>query len=708
MPNYIQDDDENDIVFLGEASEETSVVTDTPDAFVVQVGIQGPEGSQGTTGPTGPQGIEGPTGSTGPQAATGPTGPQGNTGPTGVEGPTGATGPIAATGPTGPEGNTGSTGPTGETGPVGLTGSTGPQGNTGSTGPQGNTGATGVQGIQGVTGPIGASGADSVVPGPQGATGVAGPTGTQGPIGFTGATGAGVTGATGPQGPTGPAGEDGIIGIDGFTGATGPAGVDGATGATGPIGTYYVDVALIDGLGVYSEFDLPTIFGPGQKYLITNNGVIDGVYQVDESYVHSLIDPQPTMVWAHNTLYNPVDPDSFGDTTINNADWLWVYDATMGMWLYKGILSKVPDGFIFDGSEVWTSSGWALRDSGATGPAGSDGATGPQGATGAVGASGAAGEIKSVKVATTANITLSGTQTIDGVALSVDDLVLVKNQSTTADNGVYAVKAGAWVEQSWSTANVIVAVDQGAVNGGNIYTNLVSTTPLERNFSGDQITTGTIPAGVIPDLDAAKITTGELNPLVLPRKLMYANTGGVFAANTAWGRHSPLTCLVLQSAAMNASQATYAVWYPFFIPRQTAVTLSLSCATLQASSFIRVAMFSADEGTLLPVARTEDVGTVSGASTGTKQITTAGTYQGLVYVALWLSNHATVRWIRLAVDSSAMNPFGSAGTNTRIPYGWIATGLDYSASWPAGSPPALTLANHADHLNGPAVWMEWA
>ena len=34
----------------------------------------------------------------------------------------------------------------------------------------------------------------------------------------------------------------------------------------------------------------------------------------------------------------------------------------------------------------------------------------------------------SVKVATTANITLSGTQTIDGVAVSADERVLVKNQ----------------------------------------------------------------------------------------------------------------------------------------------------------------------------------------------------------------------------------------------------------------------------------------
>jgi hypothetical protein len=52
---------------------------------------------------------------------------------------------------------------------------------------------------------------------------------------------------------------------------------------------------------------------------------------------------------------------------------------------------------------------------------------------------------QSVKAATTANITLSGTQTIDGVALSVDERVLVKNQSTQADNGLYLVKSSSWV-----------------------------------------------------------------------------------------------------------------------------------------------------------------------------------------------------------------------------------------------------------------------
>jgi len=50
----------------------------------------------------------------------------------------------------------------------------------------------------------------------------------------------------------------------------------------------------------------------------------------------------------------------------------------------------------------------------------------------------------SVRAATTANITLSNTQTIDGVALSVGDRVLVKDQTTGSQNGIYVVASGAW------------------------------------------------------------------------------------------------------------------------------------------------------------------------------------------------------------------------------------------------------------------------
>ena len=50
--------------------------------------------------------------------------------------------------------------------------------------------------------------------------------------------------------------------------------------------------------------------------------------------------------------------------------------------------------------------------------------------------------------ATTANITLSGAQTIDGVSLIAGDRCLVKNQTAPADNGIYVVAAGAWARSS--------------------------------------------------------------------------------------------------------------------------------------------------------------------------------------------------------------------------------------------------------------------
>lgn len=50
-----------------------------------------------------------------------------------------------------------------------------------------------------------------------------------------------------------------------------------------------------------------------------------------------------------------------------------------------------------------------------------------------------------VKAATTADITLSGEQTLDGVALVADDRALVKDQDEEMDNGIYVVKENTWV-----------------------------------------------------------------------------------------------------------------------------------------------------------------------------------------------------------------------------------------------------------------------
>src|SRR5262245_54322099 len=76
----------------------------------------------------------------------------------------------------------------------------------------------------------------------------------------------------------------------------------------------------------------------------------------------------------------------------------------------------------------------------------------------------------SVKAASTANLTLSGTQTVDGIALIAGDRVLVKDQSAASGNGIYVVAAGAWARatdlDSWvEVPSAYTFVEQGTVNG---------------------------------------------------------------------------------------------------------------------------------------------------------------------------------------------------------------------------------------------------
>lgn len=84
----------------------------------------------------------------------------------------------------------------------------------------------------------------------------------------------------------------------------------------------------------------------------------------------------------------------------------------------------------------------------------------------------------SVIVATTENITLSNIQTIDGVLLSEDDRVLVKNQITTTENGIYVVvDGGAWTRstdfdftpESETRLGDLVPVLQGDSNNNTVW-----------------------------------------------------------------------------------------------------------------------------------------------------------------------------------------------------------------------------------------------
>lgn len=76
----------------------------------------------------------------------------------------------------------------------------------------------------------------------------------------------------------------------------------------------------------------------------------------------------------------------------------------------------------------------------------------------------------SVAAATTGNITLSGEQIVDGIALTAGERVLVKDQTDATQNGVYIVNAGAWTRSEDAdtgaelTNAFAVFVEQGTVN----------------------------------------------------------------------------------------------------------------------------------------------------------------------------------------------------------------------------------------------------
>lgn len=103
----------------------------------------------------------------------------------------------------------------------------------------------------------------------------------------------------------------------------------------------------------------------------------------------------------------------------------------------------------------------------------------------------------SVRVATTANITLSGLQTVDGVSLASGDRVLVKNQTDASQNGIYVASASAWARgvdfntAAKASAGSFVFVEEGTAQAdtGWVHTTnapiTLGTTPLTwSQFSG--------------------------------------------------------------------------------------------------------------------------------------------------------------------------------------------------------------------------------
>ncbi len=112
----------------------------------------------------------------------------------------------------------------------------------------------------------------------------------------------------------------------------------------------------------------------------------------------------------------------------------------------------------------------------------------------------------SVRAATTANITLSNTQTIDGVVLVAGDRVLVKDQTTGSQNGIYAVvSGGAWTRATDAdisaevTPGMFTFVEEGTANADSGWV-------LSTNST---ITLGTTALAFVQFSGAGQLTAGD-------------------------------------------------------------------------------------------------------------------------------------------------------------------------------------------------------
>jgi len=150
----------------------------------------------------------------------------------------------------------------------------------------------------------------------------------------------------------------------------------------------------------------------------------------------------------------------------------------------------------------------------------------------------------SVRAATTANITLSGTQTVDGVSLLAGDRVLVKNQSTASENGIYdVVSGGSWTRSadanvsSEVTSGLFVFVEEGTTNADSGW---VLTTD-------GSITLGTTSLAFVQFSGAGQITAGA----------GLSKTGNTIDVGTASASRIVVNANDIDLATTGVSQGTY-------------------------------------------------------------------------------------------------------------------------------------------------------
>jgi hypothetical protein len=205
---------------------------------------------------------------------------------------------------------------------------------------------------------------------------------------------------------------------------------------------------------------------------------------------------------------------------------------------------------------------------------------------------------RAVRAASTANVaSLSGTTTIDGVSLIAGDRLLLKNQSTASQNGIYVIAAGAWSRASdmdaWTEVpGTVVVITEGTVNADKVF--------LCTSNDG-----GTLGSTAITFIDwAAAIFDGTITNAKLAD----------MAANT------------IKGSAAGGAPSDIALAPNQFLARSSAGNMAAKAITDTALSIL-------DDATVAAIRATLEIGPWEGGT----QATTSGTFFDFSSIPSWVT-----------------------------------------------------------------------
>lgn len=171
-----------------------------------------------------------------------------------------------------------------------------------------------------------------------------------------------------------------------------------------------------------------------------------------------------------------------------------------------------------------------------------------------------------VVAGTTANITLSGEQTIDGRAVVSGDRVLVKDQTNTIDNGIWVCSTGPWTRaEDFDGAREVITgtavnIIYGTTNATKQYQVtssgeiLPGTTPIVFDGGSFQLADDTLTA-----LAALNSTPGILTQTAadtFTKRTLQAPAAGITITNPAGTAGDPTLALANDLAALEAMSGT--------------------------------------------------------------------------------------------------------------------------------------------------------